>query len=39
VVESIKGPHALLKAGPPAGTTVVVVGVAELFGAESGIGK
>ena len=39
VVASIKGPAAILKEGPPAGTTVVVVGVAELFGAESGIGK
>lgn len=38
-VESIKGPNAILKAGPPTGTTVVVVGVAELYGAESGIGK
>jgi hypothetical protein len=39
VVASIKGPNAILKEGPPAGTTVVVVGVAELFGAESGMGK
>ena len=39
VVASIKGPTAILKEGPPAGTRVVVVGVAELFGAESGIGK
>jgi hypothetical protein len=39
VVASIKGPNAMLKEGPPAGTTVVVVGVAELFGAESGMGK
>lgn len=39
VVESIKGPNAILKSGPPTGTTVVVVGVAELYGAESGIGK
>jgi hypothetical protein len=38
-VESIKGPIAMLKNGPPAGTAVVVLGVAELFGAESGIGK
>jgi hypothetical protein len=39
VVSSIKGPVAILKEGPPAGTAVVVLGVAELFGAESGIGK
>ena len=39
VVESIKGPNLILKEGPAAGTTVVVVGVAELYGAESGIGK
>jgi hypothetical protein len=39
VIGSIKGPVATLKDGPPAGTTVVVRGVAELFGAESGIGK
>jgi hypothetical protein len=39
VVESIKGPNAILKSGPATGTTVVVVGVAELYGAESGIGK
>ena len=39
VVDSIKGPNALLKEGPPEGTVVVVVGVAELYGAESGIGK
>ena len=39
VVASIKGQSAILKEGPPAGTNVVVVGVAELYGAESGIGK
>ena len=39
VVDSIKGPIAMLKSGPATGTTVVVVGVAELYGAESGIGK
>lgn len=39
VVDSIKGANALLKEGPPEGTVVVVVGVAELYGAESGIGK
>ena len=39
VIESIKGQTAMLKSGPATGTTVVVVGVAELDGAESGIGK
>ena len=39
VVGSIKGQTAMLKSGPATGTTVVVVGVAELYGAESGIGK
>lgn len=39
VVESIKGERAFLREGPPAGTVVVVVGVAELYGTESGIGK
>ena len=30
---------AVLGAGPPAGTSVVTAGVAELFGTEFGIGK
>jgi hypothetical protein len=38
-VESIKGGVAYLKDGPPGGTRVVTVGVAELYGAEFGIGK
>lgn len=38
VVDSISGQRVLLKAGPPAGTVVVTVGVAELYGAESGVG-
>lgn len=33
-VDSIKGDMALLSEGPPTGTAVVTVGVAELFGAE-----
>lgn len=37
-VMSIKGPLALLKTGPAAGTAVVVVGASELYGAESGVG-
>ena len=38
VVESIDGDRAVLSEGPPVGTEVVTVGVAELFGAENGIG-
>jgi hypothetical protein len=37
-VEEIEGDRAVLSEGPPAGTEVVTVGVAELFGAEHGIG-
>lgn len=38
VVETIEGDSAVLSQGPPLGTKVVTVGVAELFGAENGIG-
>jgi hypothetical protein len=38
VVQDIEGDRAVLSEGPPAGTEVVTVGVAELFGAEHGIG-
>jgi hypothetical protein len=38
VVEEIEGDRAVLTEGPAAGTEVVTVGVAELFGAEHGIG-
>jgi hypothetical protein len=38
-VESIKGNVAFLSVGPPSGTSVVTVGVTELFGVEFGIGK
>ena len=38
-VDSIKGDTAFLSEGPPSGTQVVTVGVAELFGVEFGIGK
>lgn len=34
VVESVTGDRAILSQGPPAGTTVVTVGAAELMGAE-----
>ncbi len=38
VIETIKGELAYLKSGPPTGTTVVTVGVAELYGTEKGLG-
>jgi hypothetical protein len=38
VVESVDGQHAILTKGPPPGSTVVVVGAAELYGAEIGVG-
>ena len=38
VVETIEGDRVVLSQGPPLGTKVVTVGVAELFGAENGIG-
>jgi hypothetical protein len=37
-VARVDGDTARLKDGPPAGTRVVTVGVAELYGAEKGIG-
>lgn len=38
VIEEITGVDAYLKDGPPAGTSVVTVGVAQLYGAEKGVG-
>ena len=38
VIDHIEGKTAVLKSGPPAGTTVATVAVAELLGAETGIG-
>ena len=38
VVDSIKGADAYLKDGPPAGTQVLTVGVAQIYGAEKGVG-
>ena len=38
VVDSIDGARVLLEKGPQPGTKVATVGVAELYGAESGIG-
>ena len=37
--EYIEGDRAILLDGPPVGTNVVTVGVAELYGADTGIGK
>ena len=37
-VERIEGDNVTLVDGPPAGTPVVTVGVAELYGAERGVG-
>ena len=39
VIDYIEGDLAVLLEGPPVGTQVVMVGVAELFGAETGVGK
>lgn len=37
-VDRIEGDLAILSDGPPAGTLVVTVGAAELYGAETGVG-
>lgn len=39
VVEMIDGDSVLLKEGPAAGTMVVTIGVPELYGADTGVGK
>lgn len=39
VVDYIKDNLVVLKEGPPAGTKVVTVGVAELHGSDTGVGK
>lgn len=39
VISRIEGDEAFLAKGPKAGTKVATVGVAELFGAESGLGQ
>jgi predicted small secreted protein len=39
VVETIDGDSVLLSEGPPAGTMVVTIGVPELYGADTGVGK
>lgn len=38
-IDYIDGDMAYLTEGPPAGTSVVTVGVAELYGADTGVGK
>ena len=38
-IAEMQGPIAILRVGPPAGTRVVTVGGAELFGTEFGVGK
>src|SRR4051812_9800286 len=37
-VDDIEGDTVRLKSGPAAGTTIVTVGLAELYGAETGVG-
>jgi hypothetical protein len=37
-VDAIQGDTAMVVTGPPAGTAVVTVGLAELYGAETGVG-
>lgn len=39
IIDTIDGDKAILVEGPPPGTEVVTVGVAELFGAETGVSK
>lgn len=38
-VDHIDGDVAYLKSGPKTGTNVVIIGVIELYGVETGIGK
>ena len=38
-IDRIDGDRAILTDGPPTGTAVVTVGVAELYGTDTGIGK
>ncbi len=39
MVDYIEGELAVLTTGPPVGTQVVTVGVAELYGTDTGVGK
>ncbi len=38
-IDRIEGDLAILSSGPPAGTSVVTVAVAELYGTDTGVGK
>lgn len=38
-IQRVEGDNVFLADGPPAGTRVVTIGVAELYGTERGIGK
>jgi hypothetical protein len=38
-IEAVDGERAILSEGPAAGTVVATVGVAELYGADTGVGK
>ena len=38
VVDYVDGTRAVLSEGPPSGTAIVTVGVAELYGIEVGVG-
>ena len=39
VIDRVDGDQAMLLEGPPAGTAIVTVGVPELYGADTGVGK
>jgi hypothetical protein len=39
VIDYVEGEMAVLSAGPSAGTQVVIVGAAELYGSETGVGR
>ena len=39
IVDYIDGDKVILKDGPPTGTAIVTVGVPELYGADTGVGK
>ena len=39
VIDRIDGDDVILKKGPSVGTNVVTIGVAELHGVETGLGK
>jgi hypothetical protein len=39
VIDRVDGDQAVLLEGPPVGTAIVTVGVPELYGADTGVGK